>query len=118
MLKPLQCPNFFVGMVISEKVVGGGWGMGWHVCMGSMSGRMSIMEDNVGVNAWLGGPIYHRTKVPIYSKKWSNFGNYNYFTLVYIDFLHIFSMSLMTHLNFLFLKHQNKKNHKIFLLPI
>jgi hypothetical protein len=29
------------------------------------------------VDAWLGGPVCHRTKVPFYSKKWSIFGNYN-----------------------------------------
>jgi hypothetical protein len=29
------------------------------------------------VDACLGGLICHRTKVPFYSKKWSNFGNYN-----------------------------------------
>jgi hypothetical protein len=29
------------------------------------------------VGAQMGGPICHRSKVPIYSKSWSDFGNYN-----------------------------------------
>ncbi len=55
------------------------------------------------VGAQMGGPICCKTKIPIYSKSWLKFGNYKYFTLVCIDFLHIFSMSLMTHLEFSFL---------------
>ncbi len=27
------------------------------------------------IDAWMGGPIHHITKVPIYSKFWSNFGH-------------------------------------------
>jgi len=54
------------------------------------------------VGAQMGGPICRKTKVPIYSKSWLDFGYYNYFTLVYIDFLHFFSITLMTCLEFLF----------------
>jgi len=31
----------------------------------------------MGVGAQMSGPICHRSKVPIYSKFWLDFGNYN-----------------------------------------
>ncbi len=34
-------------------------------------------QVNGKIDAWMGGPICHTTKVPIYSKFWSNYGNYN-----------------------------------------
>jgi hypothetical protein len=40
------------------------------------------ISSNVQVGAQMGGPICHRSKVLIYSKSWSNFGNYNWFTLI------------------------------------
>ncbi len=33
--------------------------------------------EYVWVGAQMGGPICHRSKVPIYSKSWLDFGNYN-----------------------------------------
>jgi hypothetical protein len=36
-----------------------------------------VFKESKRVNAWMGGPICHTTKVPICSKFWSNFGNYN-----------------------------------------
>jgi hypothetical protein len=35
------------------------------------------ISSNVQVGAQMGGPICHKSKVPIYSKSWSKFGNYN-----------------------------------------
>jgi hypothetical protein len=44
-------------------------------------GKTSFSTNNylevLGDNAQMGGPICHRTKVPIYSKYWSDFEIYN-----------------------------------------
>jgi len=64
------------------------------------------------VGAQMGEPICHITIIPIYLKSifWK-------LQVDYTNFLHIFFMSLMAHLEFLFLQTFKQKNHKIFLLP-
>jgi hypothetical protein len=55
---------------------------------------------------------------PYLLKKMVKFWKLQCFILVYIDFLDIFSMSLMAHLEYIYFKTFKKRNHKIFLPPM